>query len=201
VAAGERVRRLPWPWLALLAALPVPLLIVTRGSAWTVNHYYWVDLALGPAIGLLLVSVATRRPAPLVRLLDTGPVRGLGSFSYSLYLTHAPIVVIVHEKIVAPRTGVPAFLLTLALAVPASLLVARLFAAVFELPFTRNRTWPALRAAMRARLGRTPRTLPDPTLPDPTPPGPDVPGTAVPETVVRVEPPAPGTEPDPTPSA
>jgi Predicted acyltransferases len=168
VAAGERMRRLPWPWLALIAALPVLLLIVIRGSVWTVGNYYWIDLALGPAVGLLLASVATGRPAPLVRLLDTRPVRGLGSFSYSLYLTHAPIVVIVHEKIVAPRTGLPAFLLTLTLAVPVALLVARLFAAVFELPFTRNRDWPALRAAMRARLARV-RTTRDGTGSDRTP--------------------------------
>jgi peptidoglycan/LPS O-acetylase OafA/YrhL len=169
VAAGDRMRRLPWPWLALLAALPVLLLIVLQGSVWTVEHYFWVDLAIGPAVALLLAAVATERPKPLIRLLDTRPVRSLGSFSYSLYLTHAPIVVVIHEKIVAPRTGMTGFLLTLALVVPTSLVVARLFAAVFELPFTRHRTWSALRAAMPGRLGGVRATAPAPTAPDQTP--------------------------------
>ena len=74
-----------------------------QGSVWTLDHLYWVDLALGPAIACLLVGLATGRPAPLLRVLDARPIRGLGSFSYSLYLTHAPIIAIVCELIVAGR--------------------------------------------------------------------------------------------------
>ncbi|HKT03529.1 MAG TPA: acyltransferase, partial [Rugosimonospora sp.] len=156
VVAGDRVRRLPWHWFAAMSLVPVLVLMAVQGSAWTVAHYFWVDIALGPAVTLLLVAVATRRPKPFVWLLDTPPVRSLGSFSYSLYLIHAPIVVVVNEKIVAPHlgTGLGAFGATLAIAVPVSLLVARGFAAVFEIPFTRHRSWPALREAVRARLAR-----------------------------------------------
>jgi peptidoglycan/LPS O-acetylase OafA/YrhL len=154
VSAADRWRRFPWQWLTLLAFIPVVLLIVLRGSVWTAEHFFWVDLAIGPAAGLLLVSVAAGRPAPLVRILDTRPLRGLGSFSYSLYLIHAPIVVAVSDKIVAPHVthGLPAFLATLALALPISLLFARLFAGIFEIPFQRHRSWPALRTAIQTRL-------------------------------------------------
>lgn len=115
---------------------------------------------MGPAVTLLLVSVASGRPAPLVRLLDSRPIRGLGHFSYSLYLIHAPIVVALSTLVVSPAAGhgLTAFLLTTVLAVPLSLLVARLFAAVFELPFLRHRSWQALRAAASARFAR--RTAP-----------------------------------------
>lgn len=75
LAAGERVRRLPWHWLAALAAVPPLLLIVLTGTVWTVHHYFWVDLAVGPAIALLLAAAATGRPAPLVRLLVSTRVR------------------------------------------------------------------------------------------------------------------------------
>jgi peptidoglycan/LPS O-acetylase OafA/YrhL len=87
-------------------------------------------------------------------LLDTRPIRSLGSFSYSLYLIHAPIVVFMYTRVVAPRVspGVPRFLTMLLVAAPLAVLGARLFAGVFELPFTRNRTWPALKAAMQSRL-------------------------------------------------
>jgi peptidoglycan/LPS O-acetylase OafA/YrhL len=154
VAAGERVRRLPWPWLAALAAAPVLVLMAVGGSVWTARHYFWVDLAIGPAMALLLVAVSTGRPRPLVRLLDTRPVRELGRFSYSLYLTQLPIVVVVSRTLgrqVPP--GLPRLAVTLAVAVPVALVAARLFAAVFELPFQRHRGWPwGNRALAGARM-------------------------------------------------
>ncbi|KAB8190735.1 acyltransferase family protein [Nonomuraea phyllanthi] len=146
--------RLPWPWLAAAAALPVLLLIVVAGPVWVVENFFWVDLAVGPAAGLLLAGVATGRPVRLVRLLDTRPLRRLGSFSYSLYLIHAPLVVMVNRLVVAPHVppGMPVFVLTLVLGVPVSVGTAWLFASVFELPFQRHRSWKGLRDAVRARF-------------------------------------------------
>ena len=142
--AAERLRRLPWPWLAALAAAPVLAVVVLAGTVWTARHYFWVDLAVGPAMVLLLVAVSSGRPPALVRLLDAGPVRRLGTFSYSLYLVQLPIVVVVSRAAgghLVPR-GLPAFLVTLVVAVPLTLALARLFAAVFEIPFQRRRGWP-----------------------------------------------------------
>jgi len=149
-ASGAR-RSWPWAWLALGAAIPVLATISLQGSVWTLDHLFWVDLALGPAIACLLAGLATGRPAPLLRLLDARPIRHLGLSSFSLYLTHGPIVVVVYEEIVAGRVhqGVPAFLVTLALALPLTILFARVFASVFEAPFLRERwSWSVrLRAA------------------------------------------------------
>jgi peptidoglycan/LPS O-acetylase OafA/YrhL len=94
---------------------------------------------LGPAVACLLAALATGRPAPLLRLLDTRPVRGLGGSSYSLYLTHAPIVAIVYTQVVSGRVsqGVPAFVVSLALAVPLAIAFSRVFAWLFERPFQR----------------------------------------------------------------
>ena len=143
---GASAARRSWPWtrLALAAAAPVLALIVWRGSVWTLDHLFWVDLALGPAVACLLVALATGRPARLLRLLDTRPLRSLGTSSYSLYLTHGPIVVVVYEKIVAGRVrqGVPAFVAALALTVPLTIAFARVFAAVFEHPFRHHRGRP-----------------------------------------------------------
>ena len=145
LVARERIRRLPWPWLAALAAVPVLAVVIGAGTVWTVRHYFWIDLAIAPALVMLLVAVSTGRPPALVRLLDTGPVKGLGRFSYSLYLVHLPIVVAVSRTLtghdLVPR-GLPLFLVTLVVAVPLSLGFARLFAAVFEIPFQRHRGWP-----------------------------------------------------------
>ena len=48
----------------------------------------------------------------------------------------------VHSHVVP--SGVPTFLLTLALSVPLSLLTAWLFARYFENPFKRTRSWKAM---------------------------------------------------------
>ncbi|MDT4916216.1 MAG: hypothetical protein QOH89_916 [Pseudonocardiales bacterium] len=144
VNAGERHRARPWHWYALALAVPVFAVIGSLGSTWTIAHYFWVDLALGPAVGCLLMAVATRSPRPLVRLLDTRPLRRLGSFSYSLYLTHAPIVIAVYYGLVAGHVaaGTPTFLVLCLTVIPLTIAFARLFAEVFELPFQRRRTRP-----------------------------------------------------------
>jgi peptidoglycan/LPS O-acetylase OafA/YrhL len=149
VRAGGKWQRVRWHWWSFAAVVPVIALIVVMGPAWTTSHFIWVDLAAGPATALLLVAVATRQPVALVRLLDTRPVRSLGSFSYSLYLTHAPIVVVVSTFVVGPLlgAGMAAFGLMLLICVPVTVLFARGFAAVFEIPFVKHRGWAALRAA------------------------------------------------------
>ncbi len=138
--------RLPWHWLALALVVPVLVTAGVRGSVWTIDHLFWVDLALGPAVGCLLVAIASGRPVPLLSVLQTRPLRSLGSFSYSLYLTHAPIVIAIYYGLVRGRVpaGVPTFVVLVAVVVPLTIVFARVFAAVFELPFQRHRGWAAL---------------------------------------------------------
>jgi peptidoglycan/LPS O-acetylase OafA/YrhL len=158
VGASTARRSWPWAWLALAAVAPVVATLWWQGSAWTLDHLFWVDLAVGPAIACLLAGLATGQPAPLLRLLDTRPVRSLGRSSYSLYLIHAPIVVVVYEKLVAGRVapGVPAFLVSLALALPLSIVLARLFASVFEIPFLRQRSSSWVVRGQQTRAERMP---------------------------------------------
>ncbi|MET7356461.1 acyltransferase [Streptomyces mirabilis] len=153
VVASDRIQRLPWGWFAVLAAIPVLALGVIQGSVWTVNHYFWVDLAIAPAMTMTLAAVATGRPAILVRLLTARPIRSLGSFSYSLYLIHLPIVMAVIRR-VAPHfvlPGLPTFCFTLILALPVSVLGAWLFSQIFEMPFKRNRSWKSMIALGHSR--------------------------------------------------
>lgn len=140
VVGASRARERSWAWLALPAAAPVLATIWWRGSVWTLTHLLWVDIALGPAVALLLTGVATGRPAPLLRLLDSRPIRSLGLASYSLYLLHEPIVIVVYDRIVRPRYhhGPTAFLVAVALVVPVTIALAWMFAAAFERPFLRR---------------------------------------------------------------
>jgi peptidoglycan/LPS O-acetylase OafA/YrhL len=154
VRAAPARRSWPWAWLALAAAMPVLATIWWRGSVWTLGHLFWIDLGLGPAIACLLAALATGRPARLLRMLDARPLRKLGASSYSLYLTHAPIVVIVYELIVARwfGRGVPAFLVSLILTLPLAIVFARVFASTFEPPFRRPRAVSATSAPRAAGM-------------------------------------------------
>jgi peptidoglycan/LPS O-acetylase OafA/YrhL len=161
VGASSARRSWPWAALALAAAAPVLATIWWQGSVWTLHHLFWVDLAFGPAVACLLAGLATGHPAPLLRLLDARPLRNLGLSSYSLYLTHGPIVVVVYEKIVAGRVqqGIPAFVVSLALVLPLTIVFARVFASVFEIPFRRHRREALDRGGEPPSLG-TVRSLP-----------------------------------------
>jgi peptidoglycan/LPS O-acetylase OafA/YrhL len=158
VQAGNTRRSWPWQWLALAAAAPVFAAIWWQGTAWTNDNLLWVDLALGPAIACLLAGLATGRPARLLRALDARPMRNLGASSYSVYLIHAPIVVVVYEKIVTGRVsqGVPAFLVSIALVLPLTVVFARVFARVFETPFSRRRSSSAPLRRHHIRVGGAP---------------------------------------------
>jgi peptidoglycan/LPS O-acetylase OafA/YrhL len=158
VRAGSTRRSWPWAWLALAAAAPVIATIWWRGSVWTLDNLLWIDIALGPAVACLLASLATGRPARLLRALDARPMRNLGASSYSLYLTHGPIVVVVYEKLVAGRVGqgVPAFVVSLALVLPLTIVFARVFARAFETPFSGRRSWSAALRRRQPRVGGAP---------------------------------------------
>ena len=79
--------------------------MVVRGSIWSYFNLFWLDLAWAPAIGCFLAAVATSRPRFVVRVLDSRLPRSLGSCSYSLYLTHLPIVIAVSYGLVLGRVS------------------------------------------------------------------------------------------------
>jgi peptidoglycan/LPS O-acetylase OafA/YrhL len=154
ITAGERTRSLPWAGYALAATVPAIVLMVVKGSTWSSLNLFWLDLAWAPAIGCFLAAVATSRPRPVVRFLDSRLPRSLGTCSYSLYLTHMPIVIAVSYGLVLSRVarGTPTFFVLAAILLPVTVCFARLFAAAFEIPFQRHRGWIPLRQAMSARL-------------------------------------------------
>jgi peptidoglycan/LPS O-acetylase OafA/YrhL len=149
VTASARLRAVPWLWPALAACAPVLLVIYAKGSYWTGHHYFWIDLAITPGLTMLIVAVATRPTGALTRLLSSRPLDGLGKISYSLYLIHLPILTVLAKK-VAPHVvarGPHTYAFVVVAGVPLSLLAAWFFAAAFEIPFQRHRSWRALLTA------------------------------------------------------
>jgi peptidoglycan/LPS O-acetylase OafA/YrhL len=97
------------------------------------------DLLLGLATATLLVHLASEleagKPSLLTRWLGSRPAVAVGHMSYSLYLTHLPVLALLHFAFepLALAPGVHALAL-LAVGLPFSLLLAWLFYLAIERP-------------------------------------------------------------------
>jgi peptidoglycan/LPS O-acetylase OafA/YrhL len=132
----------PWGVLALVLALACAVGGLVFAQAWFL-HKPRTDLLVGVATAALLVHCTRQvadglQPGPVVRLLHAPALVGLGHFSYSLYLSHLPVVALCFLAVrplgLAP---LPHMLAMLALSVPASLLVAYGFHRAVERRFMR----------------------------------------------------------------
>jgi peptidoglycan/LPS O-acetylase OafA/YrhL len=93
-------RRLGRP--AVAAALLGGVTLVAANSAWHALGVgpQWLRSDVGDSPGIaglaLVIAALVARPAR-GRALSTGPVRGLGTISYGLYLVHFPVIVALRE--------------------------------------------------------------------------------------------------------
>lgn len=85
------------PW-SLISAVTWTFCLVCGTAAGRVWFSYKqvTDLLVGLATAALLVSLTSHsvsgKPSRLLKLLESAPLVGLGHFSYSLYLTHLPVL-------------------------------------------------------------------------------------------------------------
>lgn len=137
-----RARRLreSVPWLPL-AAVVFALMVALKVLA---NRFGGLPEWIGdPLIGLsalcLLVYLARtslERPGRLVRWLSARPLVRIGQFSYSLYLIHAPVLVLLSMGFDAiGMNPFHAHVLMLVVGVPFAIGMAYLFFLAFERPF------------------------------------------------------------------
>jgi peptidoglycan/LPS O-acetylase OafA/YrhL len=135
--------QVPWRWVSLgfFAA-------VACGTTVLIKHWFrfmpYSDALVGAATasGLLYLTphargTAEQRQKPLaLRIFESGPLVLVGRFSYSLYLTHLPIVALCYFALrpleLSPNDEMLSLLL---LSLPLSLLVSYAFYWVFERRF------------------------------------------------------------------
>ncbi len=161
ICARPALPRLPWNALAAIGGVIALVFIVQFHDGVTPDFGLWPgDVALGAAIALFFV--AAHRDARIVpaRLLSARPVVFLGTFSYSLYLIHAPLVDLVGILLKRAHAGPLASVLVWALVVIAVVALAYGFYRLFERPFMSA----SFRRAMQRRLrkndaGPTPDTV------------------------------------------
>lgn len=153
-AEHRRLRGLDWSRLALVAVLALPAIYAAL-SLVPVDGVpsFPQDLFTSAAAALALVALGLEDRGPIwrftARLLSSGLLSGLGRFSYSLYLTHYPIVALVAILLVKGRgMNAPEELGLLGvIALPLALVFAYSFYFVVERPFLNSPAVPRRRVA------------------------------------------------------
>ena len=155
--------RVPWGGVAALLWLAFLVTAQARES-WLATHMWQTDVGVGLAcVSLLLfctrwLTGPAVGPRPVVlRLLESPGAVALGAFSYSLYLTHAPLLALLHLLLrpcrIAPLPLLAVFELV---GVPLALLLAYAFHLVFERPFLPGHPRTARQAAQAAIISPAP---------------------------------------------
>lgn len=150
--SGRRLRRISL--LAGLAVLALCLATVTDSSAAT----YRGGLLLASLATLAIILSQLGRPAPLSPILESSPVRWVGSRSYGIYLWHWPVLTIVNALAPTAPGSLPWWLVQL-LAVALTLGLAAASYTWLETP-VRRLGFRRTTANLRDALLRSPRSLP-----------------------------------------
>jgi peptidoglycan/LPS O-acetylase OafA/YrhL len=123
-------------WLGLLAGATV-IRIFCLKIEWVTSHWLTIDILTGIAVSCLLISASLHRTNPIRAFLSLRPIVWLGTFSYSLYLIHAPLLQVLWQYVIHPLglTNGQTFVALAMSAVPIVGGCAWLFHLCFERPF------------------------------------------------------------------
>jgi len=140
-------------WSAIVAA-------ICCRWAWTHTFASFAGLDFLASLGVLSLLVAASRPHVLLhRLLSWRPLVFLGTFAYSVYLIHAPLLQVIWQYLLHPLHlgDVETFLLLILLGIPAILGVSYLFFLICERPFlVKRRGEPMAETEREAALSPAP---------------------------------------------
>ena len=127
--------RFPWRGAAWSAFAVLLLAISGKIRHFSSNHV--LELLVGLVTFCLLVWMGTRPESLPKRALSHKFLVFLGTFAYSLYLVHAPLLAVIWQSVLVPLrvAPLPAFLLLELVGLPLIVAFAYGFHRVFERPF------------------------------------------------------------------
>ena len=130
-------KKLPWNIITILGACLL-LIISSRGLLLS-QKILWPlqDLIMGIWSSCLLITLASQKESLLKRILCWKPLTFCGTFAYSIYLIHAPLLQVISQYLLMPLNLSPlmelVFLVMMGL--PIILLMSYLFFGWCERPF------------------------------------------------------------------
>lgn len=135
--------RRPSPALALLGATTLLMLGVSRVSSWHGGFLpdAYADFFVGLWAASLMVAAANAGDGRLNRLLSSRPLVFIGTFAYSIYLIHGPLIQVIWQYVLFPLRNNPLhmFLGLSLVGTPLILGTAYLFFLACERPFLTRR--------------------------------------------------------------
>ncbi|MDV6304452.1 acyltransferase family protein, partial [Rhodococcus cerastii] len=151
------VAKVPLRSLAALAAVTVVALCAIQPYLWVEARYWWIDIVGGVAVVALIATLDGGQAGPVRRVLSWRPLVFTASFSYSLYLIHAPLLQVGWQALVQPLDlDRPAQWALIALVIcPAVLGASYVFSRFAERPFTRSGRAKWLHRHQPRRSGRS----------------------------------------------
>jgi peptidoglycan/LPS O-acetylase OafA/YrhL len=148
-------REVPWGWISLSLAAVLVVIINKAGTQRITTDFYLVDIAVGVVVACALPALV--RGGLARRALETKQLVKVGSYSYSVYLIHAPIIFVVWLFAIQPL-GLSSGL-ALALYLPLGAVIVLIcsygFFLLFERPFLNRRAGTPLFPARWTERWRT----------------------------------------------
>jgi peptidoglycan/LPS O-acetylase OafA/YrhL len=138
----EKLReRIPWGAVALSAFAIDAALCGAWGWSRSVDRFYILDLFTGIGAMALLVHTSGPTPRRATDVLAWKPLVVIGTFSYSVYLIHAPLIQVFWQFLLHPAhlAPVPMFFALMGPCALATLALSYGFFRLFEEPFMRRR--------------------------------------------------------------
>ncbi|ALI99768.1 hypothetical protein DC20_13280 [Rufibacter tibetensis] len=125
----------------ILSTVTVLLIMILEHLRIYEAPYPYTDILIGISCMGLLVSLSTGGLKYVTKCLSWKPIAFMGSFAYSIYLIHAPLLQIQYQYIVNPLNLSPlhGVLFYLLVGTPMIIGFAYLFFLVAEKPFIRRR--------------------------------------------------------------
>ncbi|HEX3358615.1 MAG TPA: acyltransferase family protein, partial [Tepidisphaeraceae bacterium] len=122
-------------WIGALAFSGITAALILRTN-WHGTKLMLFDVLYGAAATFIIIHCAARRSSFLRIGLESRVVMLLGAISYSLYLMHTPVLMLVHQWTQAWHSSAPAVLMIMLLVgVPAAIIACSIFYWIFERPF------------------------------------------------------------------
>jgi peptidoglycan/LPS O-acetylase OafA/YrhL len=131
----SRARKLPWGWVTLFLTLAV---LALYNMSMVKNAYR--DFGVGLWSMSALIATSVNREAWPHRMLALPPIAFVGTFAYSIYLIHAPLLQILWQYVFVLLQPHPVrmFAALTVLGIPAIIVVSYIFFLAFERPFLRR---------------------------------------------------------------
>lgn len=136
-------KRIPWGLLTLVAAVGYVALLQFFGSlVQRFPRVYYVDVATALLVVIFFNWAASSERNPMRAVLGWRPLAAIGSFAYSIYLIHVPILGMIYAFIVYPLiypalqpNRLIALILLIVVTVPIVLVLSYIFFLFCERPF------------------------------------------------------------------